>query len=342
MSDQLDHTQSLANALKQQSIEGVRAALGRGANPNAYLGDYSMLELHYREIDPLDSLERDEAQGIEILKTLLEAGADPNQSLEKGGEGYLLHTVSQHSRLPWMKLLLEQGADPNLRSDDGKTALDWLNGDWDYEVTSNVPDWYKGRVLPEYEMPDHSHDRGRDCWAIWLVSRHQRGFPVLRKAGALNEWEQREVPLHEVLSLVPSAFGGLYTRHGRPEAAFLSALGSALAAMIADWAGRYVDPRTWGRDSAEVRQFDYDAHLAEGKCIGAEVAPHVPEGVTLEIAMASQESIAAGSDYIDRYRWNTSTSQWAHSSRWSDRLPQGWFGDEPQKYASILRTISRG
>ena len=99
---------------------------------------------------------------VEIMKDLLEAGADPNlgaaryHTLRVAPLCIAVSSGESKSIYPMMKLLLEAGADPNGRNARGRTALSILafenNGSWEmYELLfrhgadANIPD-SEGRV----------------------------------------------------------------------------------------------------------------------------------------------------------------------------------------------------
>jgi uncharacterized protein len=62
------------------------------------------------------------ARDIEIVRMLLDAGADPNAKAQSGSTA--LHTVAFTGDREVAELLLTHGADPSLRNNDGKTASD--------------------------------------------------------------------------------------------------------------------------------------------------------------------------------------------------------------------------
>lgn len=329
-----DKQQQLLAAIKDQSPGNVKVALAAGADPNAYADDRSMLSWHESKAGLL--LEYEQPTWLDILEALLVAGANPNLSTDQRFEEFLLHSLSQGSILTAMRLVLDHGADPNLLC-EGDTALNWLDSDYCYEETCNLPAWYKGRVLPEYEAtPDDLDDY--ETAAIWLVARHQRGWAMLRQAGGLCSWELTQGPVSEILALTPDRLGGLYTRHARPDASFLVSLGRALNERIARWTCDYLNPSLLGYDAHAVRRFDYAAHLREGMAIGEAVAPFLPEGTELEIALPTAESVAAQSTRIDVHTWNTKSRAWAKTADWRDSLSPDWFGPGP---AGKLRQLHR-
>ena len=320
----MKHEEQLINAIKQLSLAGVQSALAMGANPNAYFNNYSALGWLHESCGLL--IEHENPTWLAILKTLLDAGADPNQSIERDNE-YLINALSQFSHLSAMRILLDYGANPNFVT-EGFTALGILKFDHSYEETCNLPDWYKGRVLPEYETPENLEDNRIED-AIWLVSRHQRGYAMLRQAGGLLDWELRETPLAETLALYPDRLGGMYTDNARPDQSFQSVLGHTLSERIARWAHDYIDPNQWGYGSTKVQAFDYKKHLDEGLSIGQAIAPLLPEGITLELLMPTSESIAAQSDMFDVYKWDFNHQAWTHHTHWRDKLSPDWFAAEP-------------
>lgn len=318
--------QQLLAAIKQQSLDGVKAALTLGANPNAYEQEESMLGWLGNAFDLL--IEYESPSWLDVLEALLEAGADPNRPSDRRFGEYLLHGLSQHSHLPAMRRMLDHGADPNLVC-DGDTALDVLCFDYSFEETCNLPAWYKGRVLPEYETPQADDLEDEKIRAMWLVSKHQRGWAMLRQAGGLRAWELKQGPVSETFGLYPDVRGGLYTRHARPESNFLAVLGSALNERIERWTHDYPNPDLLGYGAPVVKQFDYAAHLSEGMVIGQAIAPFLPDGVILEIVMPTAESIAANSNMIDTHTWNPLRQVWEKTEDWRDRLSPDWFGPEP-------------
>lgn len=67
------------------------------------------------------------SRSVDIIKFLLEAGADPNTT--QSGGWTALHAAAKHGDLAIATLLLEHGADLNIKTEDGATALQMLCAD---------------------------------------------------------------------------------------------------------------------------------------------------------------------------------------------------------------------
>jgi ankyrin repeat protein len=59
---------------------------------------------------------------LQIVKMLLEAGADPNARQERGFVP--LHDAAANGSIPLVELLLKHGARADVKSDEGKTPAD--------------------------------------------------------------------------------------------------------------------------------------------------------------------------------------------------------------------------
>ena len=192
MDVQTPANQALADATLKQDLQGVRDALAAGADPNAYFKGISMLG--WLEGAAARFTEMGGERWLGILRTLLDAGADPNQSTDgpSGDPAYFLHFASQCALLQAMGLLLRYGANPNLLVDGTDTALDWASDDAAFIQIDKLPEEYVGRSLPEYPLPsDAEFDARGLVFHRWLMSRYQRGIELLSEAGALHGHELR-------------------------------------------------------------------------------------------------------------------------------------------------------
>ncbi len=61
----------------------------------------------------------------ELIKTLLDAGADVNAKDVRGMTPLMLAVATDHQDPAIIRMLLEHGADPNIKSKLGETAVDW-------------------------------------------------------------------------------------------------------------------------------------------------------------------------------------------------------------------------
>ena len=71
----------------------------------------------------------------EIVQTLLEAGADPNQKAQGKYPPLISACDKYRPNLEIIKLLIEYGADPNIQDEDGNTPLHIAVGNDDSEIT---------------------------------------------------------------------------------------------------------------------------------------------------------------------------------------------------------------
>lgn len=62
------------------------------------------------------------SQNVEIVRTVLLAGASPNHQQQGGHTA--LHEAAAHNNVTMAQALLEAGADPGIRTTDGKTAAE--------------------------------------------------------------------------------------------------------------------------------------------------------------------------------------------------------------------------
>lgn len=76
---------------------------------------------------------------VEIVKMLLEAGADPNARQERGFVP--LHDAAANGNVALVELLLKHGAQSGAKSDDGKTAGDMAADRGHKELAEQLGDW---------------------------------------------------------------------------------------------------------------------------------------------------------------------------------------------------------
>ena len=101
-------------AIKEGNLKAISKMLAKGLDPNI-ADDQTLLDYAVKQSFKLE--------GLEIVRLLLEAGADPNAS----GKRSPLHYVSHHRGLvETARLLLEAGADPNVADRNGQTPLHWV------------------------------------------------------------------------------------------------------------------------------------------------------------------------------------------------------------------------
>jgi ankyrin repeat protein len=112
----------LVYAVSLQHFETARFLIEHGADINARFTYFQEGErtLLMQAVSSFDRDSRDKAQ--EIIKTLLDRGAEVNRQDAKGKSALMMAVMKKHADI--VRLLLAHGADVSLRDSDGKSALD--------------------------------------------------------------------------------------------------------------------------------------------------------------------------------------------------------------------------
>ena len=63
------------------------------------------------------------SKNLDIVRAVLEAGADPNATQQQGFRP--MHEPGSSGNRALAELLMQHGADPTLKNDDGKTTIDY-------------------------------------------------------------------------------------------------------------------------------------------------------------------------------------------------------------------------
>ncbi|MBT8398240.1 MAG: ankyrin repeat domain-containing protein [Gemmatimonadetes bacterium] len=98
-------------------LETAELIVKAGANPNTSSANQFKVRPIHSAAGHLDA-----ERSLELVRLLLDAGADPN--VVQAGGWTPLHQAAAHGREECAKLLLEHGASLTAKSDDGRTPLE--------------------------------------------------------------------------------------------------------------------------------------------------------------------------------------------------------------------------
>ena len=93
-------------------LEAVRTLIAAGANIHAAATNSFKVQAIHAAVA---------SRNLEIVRAVLEAGADPNAAQQQGFRP--IHEAGNHGNRDLAELLMRYGADPSLKNDDGQTAI---------------------------------------------------------------------------------------------------------------------------------------------------------------------------------------------------------------------------
>ena len=93
-------------------LDAVRTLIAAGANIHAAARNALKVQAIHAAVA---------SKNLEIVRAVLEAGADPNAAQQQGFRP--IHEAGNHGNRDLAELLLRYGADPSLKNDEGKTAI---------------------------------------------------------------------------------------------------------------------------------------------------------------------------------------------------------------------------
>ncbi|MBO4674608.1 MAG: ankyrin repeat domain-containing protein, partial [Elusimicrobiaceae bacterium] len=110
----------LYEAAQKGNVEQVKKLLEKGANPNSYyFGAYDAREYYETPLLAVMHYTKDGEQALEIMKVLINAGADVNAR----NRSYSTALHYNYTDIEKFKLLIQSGADVNARNMYGRTPL---------------------------------------------------------------------------------------------------------------------------------------------------------------------------------------------------------------------------
>jgi hypothetical protein len=106
------------------------------------------------------------AFAADMLRLLLQLGADPNRPGDEGMTA--LHTAMLAKNIELMRVLLEGGAEPNSMpgSSPGETLYDWA--EFDYRCSTwDEPFGLQGSLMPP-DAPTAADKASEDAWLLYI------------------------------------------------------------------------------------------------------------------------------------------------------------------------------
>jgi hypothetical protein len=286
---------TLDTAVAWGDAASVQQMLRNGANPNGVDDDHGMPHLLYAAASHRPEREQ-------IIRALLEAGADPNL---RGNFGRTpLHAAASAEAV---NALLEYGADPALQDDDGALAVDWME-----------------RALISLRAAASNAEK---TYADPAVNAHFEASIQHREA-ALQALGHTPITEEQAWEKYPTMMAALYPGGITPPPDAASATGGGASGPIQNNSGRYLSPYTSDGVVAEWvnkainNQMGSAAGSAVGGAAGAYAAnkalENVPGGSLLGGFLGSKAGRAVGNRVADNasggdaYRRQTSDLSFHH------------------------------
>lgn len=184
-------TRALLNAAAAGDFERVRQLAQAGADLNALDDGETLLD---RVVSAFTMTATVPVFAADMLRLLLQLGADPNRPGDEGMTA--LHTSMLAQNVELMRILLEGGAEPNGMpgSSPGETLFDWAEVDYRYS-TWDEPFGLQGSLMPP-DTPTAADKASEDAWLLYLdrcAVKHGARRPdylfLLREFGARTATE---------------------------------------------------------------------------------------------------------------------------------------------------------
>jgi len=184
-------THALLDAAAAGDFERVRQLAQAGADLNALDNGELLLDRVVSAFTLPDSVP---AFAADMLRLLLQLGTDPNRPDDEGMTA--LHTAMLAQNVELMRILLEGGAEPNGMpgSSPGETLYDWAELDYRHS-TWDEPFGLQGSLMPP-DAPTTADKASEDAWLLYLdrcAVKHGARRPdylfLLREFGARTATE---------------------------------------------------------------------------------------------------------------------------------------------------------